>query len=60
MMDNYIPTFPEAWNKLCPQGWAWLIGDCDFGQNCGECKEKEAPIYAKTRGLTSSMRNECG
>ena len=55
-MDGYIPTFPEAWNKLCPQGWAWLIGDCGFGQNCGSCHEEEAPIYAKTRGLTSKAR----
>jgi len=47
--SEYVPTFPEAWNKLCPQGWAWLIGDCDFGQNCGECKEEEAPIYAEQR-----------
>ena len=50
MMDDYIPTWPEPQNKLCPQGWAWLIGDCDFGQNCGQCNEPEAPIYAKTRG----------
>lgn len=48
-LDDYVPTFPQAWNKLCPQGWAWLIGDCDFGQNCGSCKENEAPIYAKNR-----------
>jgi len=33
----------RANNKLCPQGWAWLIGDCDQGQNCGICKMPEAP-----------------
>jgi len=47
---RYLPTFSNASNKLCPQGWAWLIGDCDFGQNCGECQEPEAPIYANRRG----------
>jgi len=48
-MIDYLPTFTRANNKLCPQGWAWLIGDCDFGQNCGECEEGEAPIYREAR-----------
>ena len=57
-MDHYLPTFSNASNKLCPQGWAWLIGDCDFGQNCGDCQEPEAPIYANRRGSGNSQTSE--
>ena len=31
-------------DKLCPKGWAWLVYDCDFGQNCSICDIDEAPI----------------
>ena len=33
-------------NKLCPKGWAWLIGSCDFGQDCLRCTEVLAPILS--------------
>ena len=30
--------------SLCPKGWAWCVGDCDFGQDCDNCEEPLAPI----------------
>lgn len=33
-------------NKLCPKGWAWLIGNCGFisgGGDCDDCGEPLAP-----------------
>ena len=31
-------------NKLCPKGWAWCVGDCDFGQDCDHCTREKAPM----------------
>ncbi|GAH52425.1 unnamed protein product, partial [marine sediment metagenome] len=39
-------------NKLCPKGWAWLIGDCDFTPDegdCNDCEEPLAPIMKEAR-----------
>ena len=30
--------------SLCPKGWAWLVGDCDFSGDCEHCDEPMAPI----------------
>lgn len=30
--------------SLCPKGWAWMVGDCDFGGDCDNCQEPDAPI----------------
>jgi len=37
-------------NDLCPRGWAWLIGDCNFAPDegdCNDCTEPLAPIMKK-------------
>ena len=33
--------------SLCPKGWAWLVGDCDEGVDCDDCRLAYAPIKAK-------------
>lgn len=44
----------EAWGRelqsLCPKGYAWMVGDCDFGGFCDSCQEPDAPIkYTEKR-----------
>ena len=29
---------------LCPKGYAWLVGDCDFDGDCNNCQVPDAPI----------------
>jgi len=38
-------------NDLCPRGWVWLIGSCDFGQDCLRCTEDLAPLLRKKIGV---------
>jgi len=41
-------------NELCPKGWAWCIGDCDFrpdNGNCDDCGESLAPCMKEANGL---------
>ena len=35
--------------SLCPKGWAWLVGDCDFSGDCEHCDEPMAPIKEAER-----------
>ena len=37
--------------SLCPKGWAWLVGDCDFAPDwggCEYCQEALAPILVQS------------
>jgi len=34
---------------LCPKGYAWLVGDCDFDGDCNNCQVPDAPIKSDTK-----------
>ena len=48
-IQAWIEGLKRARNKLCPQGWAWLIGDCDHSESCASCDIEESPGLKERR-----------
>ena len=34
---------------LCPEGYAWCVGDCDFDGDCKSCQLSDALIKSKEK-----------